>query len=88
LRDVHFVSDTDWIDAQFKRAEPTRGLRVYAGYAGWARGQLQNEIARGGWHVVPADADTVFELDAARIWPELIERASGKRASLAASGAR
>lgn len=79
LRDVHFTGDTDWIDEQLKRREPTRGLRVYSGHSGWAPGQLQREIARGGWHVHPADAETVFDKDPSRIWPELIERATTKR---------
>ena len=79
LRDVYFISDLDWIDGLLQRPEPTRGLRVYAGYSGWAPGQLQREIARGGWHVLPADAATVFEMDPAHIWPELIKRATTKR---------
>jgi putative transcriptional regulator len=82
LRDVYFTGDADWIDGQLKRPDPTRGLRVYSGYAGWASGQLQLEIARGGWHLQPADAATVFDKDPARIWPELVERASTKRTSL------
>jgi hypothetical protein len=53
-------------------------LRVFSGYSGWAPGQLQNELARGGWHVVPADAESVFDKDPAALWPELIERATTK----------
>jgi putative transcriptional regulator len=83
LKDVYFVSDLDWIDGLFRRPEPTRGVRVYYGHSGWAAGQLQMELERGGWHVVPADAETVFDKDPARIWPDLIERASTKRALLA-----
>jgi putative transcriptional regulator len=79
LKNVYFTGDADWIDGFLKRTNPTQGLRVYAGYSGWATGQLQGEIARGGWHVLPADAATVFDKDSARIWPELIERASTKR---------
>ncbi|HXF67072.1 MAG TPA: YqgE/AlgH family protein [Burkholderiales bacterium] len=76
LRDVYFTSDPGWIEARLKRSDPLPGLRVYAGYAGWAPGQLQNEIARGDWYVLPADPETVFETDSARIWPELEKRAS------------
>jgi putative transcriptional regulator len=76
LADVYITQDFDWIDAKLKDEHALPGLRVYAGYAGWALGQLQNEIARGGWHVVPADAKTIFEKDPATIWPELIKRAS------------
>jgi putative transcriptional regulator len=80
LRDVYFTGDTGWIEEQFKRPDPTRDLRVYAGYSGWAPGQLQREIERGGWHVHPADAETVFDTEPSRIWPELIERATNKQA--------
>jgi len=76
LRDVYFVGDVEWIEGLLRRLEPTQGLRVYAGYSGWAPGQLQAEIARGGWHVLPADTATVFEADPLRIWPELIKRAT------------
>ena len=82
LHDVYFTGDTAFIDGLLKRPDPTRGLRVYAGYSGWAPGQLQIEIARGGWHVLPADAETVFEKDPARIWPDLIQRAATKRTLL------
>jgi putative transcriptional regulator len=80
LRDVYFISDIDWIDGLLQRPEPTRGLRVYSGYSGWAPGQLQREIERGGWQVLPADAETVFDKDPARIWPDLIQRAAAKQA--------
>lgn len=79
LKDVYFTGDVDWIDEHLKRPDPTRGLRVYLGYSGWALGQLQQEIARGGWHVTPADASMVFDKDPARIWLELIERATIKQ---------
>lgn len=78
LRDVYFTGDPDVIDGLLQRANPTQGLRVYAGYSGWGPGQLQNELARGDWHVTPADAETVFDKDPARIWPELEKRATTK----------
>lgn len=78
LDDVYFVGDPDVIDELLQRSDPTRGLRVYAGYSGWAPGQLQNELTRGDWHVVPADAETVFEKPAPAIWPELERRATTK----------
>jgi putative transcriptional regulator len=79
LRDVYFTGDIDHIERLLRRPNPTSGLRVYSGYAGWGSGQLQSEIARGGWHVVPADAETVFEMDPAAIWPEMIKRADGHK---------
>ena len=78
LKDVYFITDPDAIDALLQRANPTRGLRVYAGHAGWAPGQLQRELERGAWHVLPADAATVFETPYKLIWPQLIKRATTK----------
>jgi putative transcriptional regulator len=56
-----------------KRGTP---FRAYAGYAGWASGQLEAEIARGDWHVMKAEARMIFEADPAKLWPELIRLSS------------
>jgi putative transcriptional regulator len=79
LRDVYIISDIEYIEKLLRRSEPMRDLRVYSGYSGWAPGQLQEEIVRGGWILMPADADMVFEDDPARIWPELIKRATTRQ---------
>ncbi len=47
-------------------------LRFYVGYAGWAPGQLEGEIARGDWHVRAATEDIVFSKDADGIWGKLV----------------
>lgn len=79
LKDVYFTGDTDLIEELLRRKDPTEGLKVFAGYSGWGPGQLQNEIQRGDWHILPANAATVFEKDASRIWPELIKRAGVRK---------
>jgi putative transcriptional regulator len=47
-------------------------LRLFIGYAGWAPGQLDHEIARGSWHVVPASDDVVFAKDPVQLWKRLV----------------
>ncbi len=51
-----------------------RELRVFAGYAGWAPGQLEAELQQGDWFLVPADAERVFAPDPAAVWRELYDR--------------
>jgi putative transcriptional regulator len=75
LKGVYFTSDTELIEKLLKRKNPTEGLRVFAGFSGWGPEQLQREIARGDWHIVPASAETVFRQDPSKIWEELVKRA-------------
>jgi putative transcriptional regulator len=54
-------------------------LRIYAGYAGWAPGQLDDELERGSWAVVtPGDPvlDT-FCPDPLALWSTVLHRAGG-----------
>jgi putative transcriptional regulator len=46
-------------------------FRIYAGYSGWAPGQLEYEISRGDWHIAEADAKFIFDKDASSVWPDL-----------------
>jgi putative transcriptional regulator len=46
---------------------PTRWV-VALGYAGWAEGQLEGELARPGWFNVGGDTDLLFETDADDRW--------------------
>ncbi|TYC62447.1 YqgE/AlgH family protein [Rhodobacterales bacterium] len=38
------------------------------GYAGWAPGQLENEIQANGWLTVPADMDILFDQKTEKKW--------------------
>lgn len=51
-------------------ADPT-SLRFFIGYAGWAAGQLDREIERGSWHIVPASDEHVFADDPQALWKRL-----------------
>jgi len=56
--------------------------RVYAGFSAWAPEQLESEIERDSWYVLPLSADVLFRADPAGLWEELLERARGRRAAL------
>jgi putative transcriptional regulator len=51
-----------------------RGLRVFAGYAGWDVGQLAGEIGRGDWIVVPALPDDVVSGHGSDLWGRVLRR--------------
>jgi putative transcriptional regulator len=53
--------------------------RLYAGFAGWMPGQLESEIARDGWYLLPASEELLFRRDTSGMWEELLERASAHR---------
>ena len=49
--------------------------RLFAvGYAGWAAGQLEAEMAREGWITVPADTALLFDDDHAGKWRRAMDR--------------
>ena len=60
---------------------PGQRLRFFAGFAGWAPGQLQRELQLDAWFVLPVTDDLLFRTDTRGLWKELIEKARGSRAS-------
>lgn len=53
------------------------GLRLFAGYAGWGAGQLEAEIADGGWFVLDALLGDVFGDRPDDLWLEVLTRQGG-----------
>jgi putative transcriptional regulator len=88
LKGIYFTGDIELIEKLLKRKNPTEGLRVFAGYSGWAPEQLQREIARGDWHILPASAETVFRTDPSKVWEELIKRAGVRKTHYTANSNR
>lgn len=56
-----------------------QAVRIYAGYAGWSPGQLDDELDRGSWAVVsPGDLVTdTFLGDPEHLWSAVLRRAGG-----------
>jgi putative AlgH/UPF0301 family transcriptional regulator len=55
-------------------ADRLRGLRLFAGYAGWDARQLAGEIGRGDWIVVPALPDDVVRTSGPELWARVLRR--------------
>lgn len=58
-------------------------VRVFAGYAGWSSGQLEGELAAGGWLVVDRLPGDVFSSDPANLWRAVLRRQGGRLAIFA-----
>ena len=59
-------------------------IRVFAGYAGWGPGQLEDEIAEGGWFVVDAQAGDALSPLPENLWAAVLRRQRGALALFAA----
>lgn len=68
------------LDPERPEAELHR-VRVFAGYAGWAPGQLDLELEQEAWITEPADADDAFTED--DLWSAALARKGGEYALLA-----
>ncbi len=55
----------------------TAEVHAYAGFASWGPGQLEREIAEGGWWLAPGDADSVFGARPAELWRMLVKKWAG-----------
>ena len=55
----------------------TTRRRVFAGYAGWGAGQLEDEIANEDWILEPALADDAFTDQPDELWRDVLSRKGG-----------
>jgi putative transcriptional regulator len=60
-------------------------LRLFAGYAGWTAGQLDNELERKDWLTHPASLDLIFDTDPASLWKTIVRQKDVKGRLLAES---
>lgn len=55
-----------------------RDVRIFAGYAGWSPGQLEHELAEGGWHPLSATYTDVFTSRPEDLWRTVLRRQPGE----------
>jgi putative transcriptional regulator len=49
-------------------------LRIFAGYAGWGPGQLEDELNEGAWYVVESEPGDVSSPRPEGLWREVLRR--------------
>src|SRR5437773_487032 len=78
LKGVFFTSRRESIESVILHAgdedagEDKRQHKFFVGYAGWSAGQLSAEIEAGGWLLLPAKPDHIFDASAEEQWNKLI----------------
>ena len=60
-------------------------LKIFAGYAGWSPGQLEDEMKRDTWMTHPASLDLVFHPHPEQLWPAILKEKGWKYKLIAES---
>jgi putative transcriptional regulator len=68
LEDIVFTASREALELLIAEGDE---FRLYAGYAAWGPGQLDREIERGGWKILPATANSVFDTSPLELWSRL-----------------
>ena len=56
---------------------PTGRIKMFAGYAGWSAGQLEDELKRKAWLIHPASLELVFDTPPEQLWQVILRRKGG-----------
>jgi putative transcriptional regulator len=67
---VYFTADMNILRA-VAAGEGPKHVLFALGYAGWGKGQLEKEMARGDWLVAPATESTIFDDHPDDAWERL-----------------
>jgi putative transcriptional regulator len=51
-----------------------RKVKMFAGYAGWSPGQLEDEIQRDAWLTHPASLELIFEAGPNELWQRILRQ--------------
>jgi putative transcriptional regulator len=70
-RNVYLAYDSALLGELLGGKRLYTGLRVMHGLASWASGQLEYEIERGDWFVMPLDEAVIFDHPPSEMWREL-----------------
>lgn len=76
-QDLYLVLDRELVDKVIEGEADH--ARFYAGMVLWRPGELRNEIERGFWYVLDADANLVLRKSMTGMWEELVKRSEQQK---------
>jgi putative transcriptional regulator len=80
-----YLSATPDLIKQTLRSSPDSRLRLIVGYAGWAPGQLDEELAASSWLMLPIQADLLFDIPVEVMWETALRRLGAEPSALQSS---
>jgi putative transcriptional regulator len=76
INDIVAVTSSTDVLRDISHHKGPRKTLVAFGYAGWAPGQLESELARDDWSTTAADSELIFEMSRDRVWESAMARRS------------
>ncbi len=78
LGNVYATASKEIIAKSITSGEEPSKFHLYMGYAGWAAGQLENEMELGAWSVLRTTPDEIFDEDPDSLWTRLSRKAESQ----------
>lgn len=85
--DIHMTATLDILEDLAKGDGPEKWLMML-GYAGWAAGQLEAEIAENGWLVCDASPELIFDVVDTEKWEAALGTLGVAALALSSAGGR
>jgi putative transcriptional regulator len=79
---VYLVSTKGNLETALASGVGPNELRIYLGYCGWTRAQLENEVKRGDWYIFDRSEKIVFDSNPSTLWSRMIARTEVRIARL------
>jgi putative transcriptional regulator len=85
ITDGVYLSAAPELIRQTLQSLPDPQMRVVVGYAGWAPGQLDEELASSSWLLAPVQPDLLFDIPVDAMWETAIRRLGTEPSALQTS---
>ena len=85
MPNLNFGNSLDTLSELGESYSSTQRLKVFSGYAGWASGQLEDEMGLDTWMTHPASLDLIYHSQAELLWQNILRSKGGKYRILAES---
>jgi len=72
MQDLYYSASQVTLEQMLAQDKTADKLRLFSGHAGWGAGQLEAELQRGDWYLLPAQVEQVFNGADPGLWSQLM----------------